>query len=446
MIVRTLFSFLLACSCFATPAAEPLMIGPPGGASLGAEIFARVHPAVVVLRTRLAGSERDTSSGSGFLVAPDGRAITNYHVVAEYLFEPKKFALTYQDADGATGTVQVVAVDVLNDLAVVALQNLPVRDGRRAMLALPDAAQSRTPQLGEAVFAFGNPLDLGVTISAGSYSGVVPGTFDSRIHFTGSLNPGMSGGPAVDRAGRLVGINVARAVDGQSVSFLVPGSRATELFARTHDATPLRTDELRHEVGDQLRRRDAYTRELALATPWRQETLGGFLIPAFLDDYMECSSGSNDSTSSPPPARTQTISCTLKTSAAPIPNTRSATQSYRNVLVQARSPGTLNAFQLTAIATPAFNNGMGSARSGTMARQRCADRYTQAGPRNDLPVRLVWCAQAYRDFPGIYDIQIALAAQDSSDAILVSRISLEGVTWPTALAYTNRLLVGTERQ
>jgi hypothetical protein len=136
----------------------------------------------------------------------------------------------------------------------------------------------------------------------------------------------------------------------------------------------------------------------------------------------------------------------LKTSAAPIPNTRSATQSYRNVLVQARSSGSLNAFQLAAIATPAFNNGLGSARSGTMARQRCTNRYTQAGPRNDLPVRLVWCAQAYRDFPGIYDVQVALAAQDATDAILVSRISLEGVTWPTALAYTNRLLEGTERQ
>lgn len=131
---------------------------------------------------------------------------------------------------------------------------------------------------------------------------------------------------------------------------------------------------------------------------------GWFLIPTFLDDYMECSSGSNDSTSSPPPARTQTISCTLKTSAAPILNTRSATQSYRNVLVQARSPGTLNAFQLAAIATPALNNGLGSARSGTMARQRCTNRYTQAGTRMELPVRLVWCAQAYRDFPGIYDV------------------------------------------
>ena len=48
----------------------------------------------------------------------------------------------------------------------------------------------------------GNPLDLGFTIVEGTYNGFVEKSYNPRMHFTGAINPGMSGGPAVTRPAR----------------------------------------------------------------------------------------------------------------------------------------------------------------------------------------------------------------------------------------------------
>ena len=124
----------------------------------------------------------------------------------------------------------------------------------------------------------------------------------------------------------------------------------------------------------------------------------------------------------------------------PAPEARSSTLSYRHTLIRPRSPDTLNAFQLAAAASPRFLNGMAIAQNSVMARQVCHNSYTKAGPAQELPVRLAWCAQGYRDFPGLYDFQIAVATLDDDQSVLVSRLTLEGFTWDNALALTKRLL------
>ena len=58
----------------------------------------------------------------------------------------------------------------------------------------PRALAGRLPK-GERIYAMGNPLDLGFTIVEGTYNGLVDKSYDERIHFSGAINPGMSGGP-----------------------------------------------------------------------------------------------------------------------------------------------------------------------------------------------------------------------------------------------------------
>jgi len=408
----------------------------------GADIFAHVRPSVVALRTSLADSDHWSSAGSGFQVDERGWAITNFHVVVEYLFNSDKYALHYRLADGQDGLADVIAVDVIDDLALVAPRKSLAREHIHP-LALPDLG--RLPKLaqGDPVFAIGNPLNLGVTITSGSYSGIVSGSFERQIHYTGVLNPGMSGGPAVDAQGRLMGINVAHQVNAESVSFLVPIEHAVRLYQGARQQTRPLAD-FRTVITRQLDAEQARQSRLAFATPWETESFGHYRVPDILGDYSDCGSASNQSADAPPPVERKIITCSFKTSTQPVEGEISSFIAYKYTLVQGRRASSLNPFQLSAAADSVFRENMTSPQSTTAAKQQCRDSYTYAGPKQDLPVRLLWCVQAYRDFPGIYDFQIAVAARKKNDAVLVSRLTLAGFNWQNALGFTQRLLEGIE--
>lgn len=408
----------------------------------GADIFARVRPSVVALRTSLADSDHWSSAGSGFQVDERGWAITNFHVIVEYLFNPEKYALHYRLADGQDGLADVIAVDVIDDLALVAPRK-PLAPQHVHPLALP--APGRLPQLaqGDSIFAIGNPLNLGVTITSGSYSGVLAGSFDRQIHYTGVLNPGMSGGPAVDARGHLVGVNVAHQVNAESVSFLVPITHAVRLYQEGSRKTA-RLADFRTVITRQLDAEQARQSTLAFARPWKSESFGGYRVPDILSEYSDCASASNQSADAPPPVERKIISCSFKTSTQPVSGEISSFIAYKYSLVQARAASRLNAFQLSSAADPVFQENMLSPQTPTAAPQQCQSRLTHAGPKQELPVRLLWCAQAYRDFPGIYDFQVSVAAQKKGQAILISRLTLAGFSWQNALGFTQRLLEGLQ--
>jgi len=181
----------------------------------------QLRPALVQIRVRRPNAEAETeegprrSTGSGFLVHPDGYVVTNAHVV-----------------DGAT-TVQirlasgrrlggiVVGRDGRVDLALVKIdapEKLPV-------LPLGDSEQLR---VGEFVMALGHPFGLEQTVSFGIVSrkgapllAAAPG-FDF-IQTDAAVNPGNSGGPLVNMAGQVVGVNTMAARNG-SIGFAIPSN------------------------------------------------------------------------------------------------------------------------------------------------------------------------------------------------------------------------------
>ncbi|MDU6730665.1 MAG: trypsin-like peptidase domain-containing protein, partial [Bradyrhizobium sp.] len=152
------------------------------------------------IRTLLADAGRQTSTGSGFLVSADGLAITNYHVVSDAALEPKTYRLEYTGADGTQGGVTLLAVDLPNDLALVRVDKHDA-----PFFTFDKAALEGSLPKGERLYSLGNPLDLGFTIIEGTYNGLVEHSYNDHIHFTGALNPGMSGGPAVNAQGQEVG-------------------------------------------------------------------------------------------------------------------------------------------------------------------------------------------------------------------------------------------------
>src|SRR5690349_14669421 len=209
------------------PPEPPLMPPTPNVSAAAESIYAVARPGLLQIRTLVEAAGRQSSIGSGFLVSADGLAVTNYHVVSQYALEPKTYRLEFARPDGSQGALKLVAIDVANDVAIVKLDgtDLPHLEFDKAAL------EDKSPR-GERLYAMGNPLDLGFTIVEGTYNGFVEKSYNARVHFTGAINPGMSGGPAVTAAGKVAGINVAKRLDGELVSFLVPASKASALFER----------------------------------------------------------------------------------------------------------------------------------------------------------------------------------------------------------------------
>src|SRR5205085_7411507 len=128
---------------------------PPAYVPSAAErIFAAAPQRLLQVRTLVMGSDRQSSTGSGFLVSVDGLAITNYHVVSQVALEPKTYRLEYAGADGSRGEAQLVGVDLPNDLAIVRLEK---RDA--PFFAFDQAAIEGRLAKGERIYSMGNPLD-----------------------------------------------------------------------------------------------------------------------------------------------------------------------------------------------------------------------------------------------------------------------------------------------
>jgi serine protease Do len=200
--------------------------------SIAETVYARAKSRILQIRTLLISAGRQSTIGSGFLVGADGLAVTNYHVISQYALEPKTYRLEYAAPDGSKGGMTLLAIDVAHDLAVVRLDRGDGKEGTAPSVTdLPyfdfdERALADTLPKGERIYAMGNPLDIGFTIVEGTYNGLVDKSYDERIHLSGAINAGMSGGPVTNAEGRVVGVNVAKRTDAEQVGFLVPGRHA----------------------------------------------------------------------------------------------------------------------------------------------------------------------------------------------------------------------------
>jgi Do/DeqQ family serine protease len=224
---------------------------PPGVPTLVvdfADIAARVNPAVVYIEAvsaphrvqrgavprddvhqgvpaqpddQLEHADRD--SGSGFLVTADGEILTNQHVVdgAE--------RLNVKLADGRSLRARVIGADPDTDVALIKLDGvsgLPVAE-------LGDSAALRP---GEWVCAIGNPLAYEHTVTVGvvSYVGrkLFDESLDDYIQTDAAIDFGNSGGPLINTAGQVIGINSAISSEGNDFGFAVPINQAREILGQ----------------------------------------------------------------------------------------------------------------------------------------------------------------------------------------------------------------------
>jgi len=203
-----------------------LFFGPSSArAQTAQEIAKRAFGSAVLLVMQDANGQ-PLSLGSGFFVR-DGEIATNLHVVegAAKGYAKLVGANTKYDIDGIT------AVDAERDLVV-----LKISAARSQLLEL---GNSDAVQVGESVYAVGNPQGLEGTFSQGIVSSIREVGADKLLQITAPISPGSSGGPVLNAKGEVIGVSVATFSGGQNLNFAIPSNYLKALITRAGPAKPL---------------------------------------------------------------------------------------------------------------------------------------------------------------------------------------------------------------
>jgi S1-C subfamily serine protease len=412
----------------ADAASAPAAPGPLSGA--GQRIYAEMRPRLVQVRTLLRTQDSQSSVGSGFLVTTEGHLITNYHVVSSYALAPQRYRLVYATVDGQQGALQLLAFDVVHDLALLK----PVDAGPlRNRGAVPFRPENEPTERGMRLFSLGNPLDVGFAVTEGGYNGLAERQYLPTLFFGGSLSPGMSGGPALDAQGRLVGVNVATRRDGEQVSFLVPAAAAQALLARGRDAAPI-TQPVHAEIERQLLAHQAGLVDRFIAQPWRPAGHPRYRIPVPQETFMRCwGSGAPTATHGLVYERSD---CAMDSAVFIDGRLRTGYITMRHETYDGSRLGLLRFQQRYS---ESFRNetiaGNDTHRVAAHCRELTVDR-------DGLPLRAVVCLQAYKKLPALFDLTVLTATLDANERGVQGRLDAHGLSFDNTQRLARHYLEG----
>ncbi len=377
---------------------------------------------LVQIRTLLRNSDTQSSVGSGFFVSSDGLIITNFHVASQLALEPERYRGVYVPVDGKEAPLQLLAFDVLHDLAL--LRAVPPAGGA-AVFPVLEFRDVKTPlSRGERIFSLGNPKDIGFAVTEGTYNGLALRSFHPRIFFGGAINPGMSGGPVLDDAGRVVGVNVSKRRDGEQLSFLVPGEFAQALLASGAKAKPL-THPAYAEVTRQLMLHQEALAQRFLSTPLKLQKHGGYSVPVSDDTLARCwGSGRNADNKAFDLERTD---CAVDSYLY----TGDATTGYIELRYEAYDGPKMGALRFSQLMGRGFANEPFQVQGNRrVTAAECTERYID---RKGMAMRAVVCASAYRKFPGLYDVSVLVASLNRPTQGVQGRLDARGVSFANGL-------------
>lgn len=390
------------------------------------EIFATHRDAIYQIKLIDIASESKMSTGSGFQITESGLIATNYHVIQEAIDKPNKFRIEFVDHTKAVKIAHLVAVDVVHDLAIIKAE-----DYQREPLVLAQ----QPPQLGEEIFSIGDPFDLGFTLVPGTYNGLAKDSFYQRIHFTGSLNPGMSGGPSLNHNGEVVGVNVSTA--GNQISFLVPVEYLHQLkqYALDRNERPATPEELDSSITEQLVSNQNQLYSEMFARDWKPKKMAKAVALSDLPPFVTCWGGSNAEEED---ARYLSVesSCRSDDNIYLGPRLNTGTVEYQSFWLQSEE---LNVSQFYTMYQDLFASFMpgNSAGEDDVGNFSCQDQFVDGSLGTD---KLVYCVRAYKRFPGLYDVLYLRGSVSKKRQAYISHFTLAGVSREHANTFTRKFM------
>lgn len=395
--------------------------------SAGAEIrLEAARASVVQIRGFYGGSDSSAFHGTGFALGDGARIVTNFHVVADALLHPQQYRLEYSTADGRSGRLEVYAVDVSHDLAIVGADDLQLP---------PLRLRTRIPQPGERAYSIGFPLELGLTITEGVANGLVTVGLEKLIHYTGAINSGMSGGPALDSSGRVYGVNVSVFNNRQLIGFVIPAqyvepllTGAAEPLDRAHSARQARA-----LVVAQVLKHEARIFADMTSVPGSQTT-HGYTLPTRLSPIMECSTAVDRE--APAQLGVELIRCALPPVLMLQPGLKVGGIRVEHRVLQSNALHPLQfARQLNRYAAAPRN----SDTADHVAPFACEFSLVSL---DGFDARVSSCVRQYRLYDDLFDVVTVVVSADDARQAIVSRLELQGVAFEPAMQVMSRYLGG----
>ena len=401
-----------------------------GAGSVGAqvvkatpEIFKQFSEHVVKIEVVETGSAAKASIGTGFFANGRGHILTNYHVVSKLIHFPDRYRAEVADVSGQTSQATILGVDVVYDLAVLRINRPP-----KGFLRL----ESKVVEQGTRLYSLGHPRDLGLTIVEGTYNGLLRHTLYPKVHFTGSLNPGMSGGPTLTQAGTVIGVNVA--TQGEQISFLVPAERALALLERAAKVENAAPNLFLAEVGRQIDANQARYLSGMFSTATPSVALGPYAVPTKPADFFRCWADA---------VRRKELAYAAVSHDCSTDDYIFVSSEQSSGIVrfyhQLLSTAELNPPQFFTLYSAQFQAGNVAVfgNEDEVTPFRCQTRIVQSQTGK---LKTVLCARQYVKLPGLYDAVLKSATLGARNVGLVTTLSLSGVSFDNIQTLSRRYL------
>ena len=364
------------------------------------------------------------SIGSGFRIGKSGYLATNFHVVSSYVHKPEKYRLEYVAADASEGDLELLAVDVVHDLAIV--------DARLEGIDQMKASEAVISK-GERIYSMGNPQDLGMTIIEGTYNGLIENSRYRKILFSGSLNAGMSGGPALNADGEVIGVNVSKG--GEQLSFLVPVEHLFELLSRVE------SDENQQNFSAVINKdltadQDKFYSEL-ISLDIQKKQLGSLVIPNKLHESLRCWGHTVDEED----IKYEAVHQHCKSDDEIFISGNLFVGRF-NYDVEMISTDNLNRFQFYSFLEKRFTHPSlwNASDRDDVTDYNCTDSLVSLNSGN---WKISTCFRAYKDYIGLYDASLIMVSMDYSDYAAIVKMAIRGASKENAVTVFKRITEAT---
>ena len=234
---------------------------------------APVRAAVVEIHTELGRIRGKSSNATGFVAQQPNWVVTNLHAVHTALSELPLYNLKVHGLGDRRLHARVIAVDVAQDLAVLET-GLPL-----PVTPLPLA--ERPAKVGEQLYAIGITASTGLVVSQGAVVSLDRDwDGEATIRYSGTVKPGMSGGPVLNERGEVAGVNRARYLVGKEEGILVALPAVRRLLEKASRQPYADHEALRQDVRVQHRQWAAAMANAFGGTTSNTEAMGRYRVPS----------------------------------------------------------------------------------------------------------------------------------------------------------------------
>jgi len=375
------------------------------------KLYEKYQKAVYQIQVIDLASGKKSVIGSGFQFTSDGYLATNFHVVSDAVHSPKRFNVQSLRYDGTIGLVEIAAVDVIHDLAIL-----------RSKEPGPEFLEFGSSDLpkGTRIFSMGNPHDLGMSIVEGTYNGLLEKSLYRKIHFSGALNGGMSGGPALDYQGHLVGINVS--TYGNQVSFLVPMDYLKDLFNTVQAKKANSKEGWNSILQEQLIINQSNLINDLQKAKWEVLPIGDAEVPGEMTQLFKCWGDSKDDNEEL--YSWASLRCSSQDEIFLSSTHQTGQIIYNYLWVQSKG---LNTFRFYHLFEHWFSQPyeFDNAKKDDVRNFQCSSHFVRIDGED---WKATLCARQYKKFSELYDVNLNLASINHfRDGLLVEMVAL-GVT------------------